>query len=119
MELLPSWYRDSFYNITPTWDEQLERCENPVGSYGLASMHGYQSCPLPLGPSSEVSSRAEPPSTVGPSASMIKPNPNRRRADFNISHYPREVVSEESKDTRKGTPKLLNLRKVEKIKHPW
>ena len=85
----PNWYRDSFYNITQAWNDQLRGYETPIGSYGLASIYGHQSCPLPLGPPSEVSSREEPPSTVGPSASMIEPNPNRRRADFSVSHYHR------------------------------
>ena len=34
---------------------------------------------------------------------MIKPTPNRRRADFSVSHYDREAVSEECQDVRRGT----------------
>ena len=56
-----------------------------------------------MGPPSEVSSREEPPSTVGRSASMIEPTPNRRRADFTVSHYDREAVDEEHQDVRRGT----------------
>ena len=77
----PSWYRGSFYNITQTWDDQLGGYETPIG---LASVYAHQSHPLPLG---LVSSREEPPSRVGPSASMIEPTPNRR-ADFSVSHLP-------------------------------
>ena len=95
----PSWYRDSFY-LSQTWDDQLRGYETPIG---LASVYGHQSCPLPLGPPSEVSSREEPPSTVGPSASMIEPTPNRRRADFSVSHYDKEAVSEEHQYVRRGT----------------
>ena len=97
----PSWYRDGFYNITQTWDDRLRGYEVPTG---LASVHGHQSHPLPLGPPSDVSSREEPPSTVGPSASMIEPTPNRRRADFSVSHYDREAVSEEHQYVKRGTP---------------
>ena len=50
----PSWYRDSFYNITQTWDDQLGGYKVPTG---LALVYGHQSCSLPLGPPSEVSSR--------------------------------------------------------------
>ena len=46
----PNWYRDSFYNITQTWDDRCGGYETPIGSYGLASVYGHQSCPLPLGP---------------------------------------------------------------------
>ena len=93
-------YRDSFYNITEAWDDRLGGYEAPVG---LTSVYGHQSHPLPLGPPSEVSSREEPPSTVRPSASMIEPTPNRRRADFSISHYGNKVVSEEHQYVRRGT----------------
>ena len=42
----PSWYRDSFYNITQTWDDGLGGYEDLIG---LASIYGHQSHPLPLG----------------------------------------------------------------------
>ena len=99
-ETTPSWYRDSFYNIAQTWDDRLRGYEVPIG---LVSVYGHQSHPLPLGPPSEVSSREEPPSTVGPSASMIEPTPKRRRADFSVSHYDREAVSAEHQNARRGT----------------
>ena len=35
-------------------------------------MYDYQPRPLPIGPLSDVSSTAEPPSTVGPSVSMVE-----------------------------------------------
>ena len=35
---------------------------------------------------------------------MIEPPPNRRRADFTVSHYDREAVDEEHQDARRGTP---------------
>ena len=62
----PYWYRDSFYNITQPWDDRLEGYETPIGSYALALVCGHQSCPLPLGPLSEVSSREEPPVQLDP-----------------------------------------------------
>ena len=69
----------------------------------LASVCGHQSCPLPLGPPSEVSSREEPPSTVGPSASMIEPTPNRRKAYFSVSNYDRETASQKHQDAKRET----------------
>ena len=35
---IPGWYRDSFYNITQTWDDQLGGYEVPIG---LASVHSH------------------------------------------------------------------------------
>ena len=70
-----------------------------MGSYGLASVYGHQSHPLPLGPPSEVSSGEEPPSTVGPSASMIESTSNKGRAEFTVSHYNREAVDVECQAT--------------------
>ena len=40
---------------------------------------------------------AEPPSTIGPSASMVTPPPARRRHDFSISHYETRTHDEDQR----------------------
>ena len=65
-------------------------------------MYDYQSRPLPIGPQSDVMSTAEPPSTVGPSASVVEASACRKRVDFSISHYAKETATEESQDTVKN-----------------
>ena len=61
-------------------------------------MYDYQPRPLPIGPPSDVSSTAEPPSTVGPSVSMVEPPSHGKRVDFSVSYYARD---EEHQDTKK------------------
>ena len=69
----PSWYRDSFYNITQPWDNKPGGYETPFGNQRPALMYNYQPRPLPMGPPSEISSTAEPPSMFGPSVSLVEP----------------------------------------------
>ena len=64
-------------------------------------MYDYQPRPLPIGPSSDVSSTAEPPSTIGPPVSMVEPSSCGKRVDFSISHYDRETTTEEHQATKK------------------
>ena len=73
-ESTPSWYQDSFYNITQPWDNKPGGYETPFGNQRPALMYDYQPRPLPMGPSLDVSSIAEPPSTVGPSVSLVEPS---------------------------------------------
>ena len=69
----------------------------PLGSQRPALMHDYQPRPLPIRSPSEVSSTAEPPSTIGPSTSMVTPTPARGRYDFSISHYKTGTHEEDQK----------------------
>ena len=56
--------------------------------------YGYQSRLLPIGPPSDVTSLAEPPSTVGPSASVSETTIPREKVDFSISHFTGETTSD-------------------------
>ena len=64
-------------------------------------MHDYQPRPLPIRSPSEVSSTAEPPSTVGPSVSIVEPPSGEKRVNFGISHYVREITTEKHQATKK------------------
>ena len=96
----PNWYRDSFYNITQPWDNRPGGYETPLGSQGPTLMYDYQPRPLPIGPPSDVKSKAKPPSTVGSSVSMVEPSSHGKRFDFSISHYARETTTEEHQATK-------------------
>ena len=63
-------------------------------------MYDYQPRPLPIRSLSEVSSTAEPPSTVGPSVSIVEPSSHEKRVNFGISHYAREITTEEHQATK-------------------
>ena len=70
---IPNWYRDSFYNIfTQPWESRPGEYETPFESQRSNPTYGYQSRLLPIGPPSDVTSTAGPPSTVGPSTSISK-----------------------------------------------
>ena len=69
-EPTPNWYHDSFHSITVPWESQSGEYEAPFRSQGLIPTYGYQSRLLPIGPPSDVTSTTEPPSMVGPSASI-------------------------------------------------
>ena len=64
-------------------------------------MYDYQPRPLPIRSPSKVSSTAEPPSTVGPSVSIVEPPSCEKRVDFGISLYAREITTEEHQATKK------------------
>ena len=66
-------------------------------------MYDYQPRPLPIRSPSEVSSTAEPASTVGPSVSIVEPPSCEKKVNFGISHYAREITTEEHQATKKGS----------------
>ena len=91
---ISNWYQDSFYNITQPWESQPGEYETPFKSKRSTPTYGYQSRLLPIGPPSDVMSTAEPPSTVGPSASVSETTIPRKKVDFSISHYIGETTSD-------------------------
>ena len=91
---IPNWYRDSFYNITQPWESQPGEYETPFESQRSTPTYGYQSRLLPIGPPSNVTSTAGPPSMVGPSVSISETTKPRKKVDFNISHYTGETASD-------------------------
>ena len=50
-----------------------------------------------MGPPSDVSSTAGPPSTVGPLVSIVEHPSHKKKVDFSVSHYVRD---EEHQDTK-------------------
>ena len=89
-EPTPTWYRDSFYNVTSPWESRPGEYEAPFGNQGSPPIYGYQSRLLPIGPPSDVTSTAEaptaePPSTVGPLASISKTIIPRKKVDQHFS----------------------------------
>ena len=91
---IPNWYRDSFYNITQPWESQPGEYETPFKSQRSTPTYGYQSRLLPIGPPSDVTSTAGPPSTVGPSTSINETTIPRKMVDYSISHYTGETTSD-------------------------
>ena len=67
---IPNWYSDSFHNITQPWEGQPGGYDTPLENQRLIPTYGYQPRLLPIGPPSDVTLTVEPPSTVGPSASI-------------------------------------------------
>ena len=97
----PTWYHDSFYNITSPWESRPGEYEAPFGNQRSNLTYGYQSRLLPIGLPSNVTSTAEPPSMVGPSASIIETTIPQKKVDFSISHYAEETTSDLSqRDTQ-------------------
>ena len=97
----PTWYRDSFYNVTSPWESQPGEYEAPFGNQRSTLTYGYQSRLLPIGPPSDVMSTAEPPSMVGPSASISKTPIPWTKVDFSISCYADETIRDSSqRDTQ-------------------
>ena len=86
-EPTPTWYRDSFYNVTLPWENRPGEYEAPFGHQGSTPTYGYQSRLLPIGPPSDVTSTTEPPSMVGPLASLSKTAIPQKKIDFSISPY--------------------------------
>ena len=97
----PTRYRDSLYNVTAPWESQPGEYESPFGNQGSTLPYGYQSRLLPIGPPSDVTSTVEPPSMVGPSASISETTIPRKKVDFSISHYADETIRDSSqRDTQ-------------------
>ena len=94
----PSWYRDSFYNITQPWDNRPGGYETPFGNQRPALTYDYQPQPFPMGPPSDVSSTTEPPSMVGPSVSIVEHPSHKKKVDFSVSHYARDEEHPDIKD---------------------
>ena len=89
----PSWYRDSFYDITQPWEGQYAGYHTSLGSSRLLPTCTSQPRLLPLGPALDVASTAGPPSTVGPSASEIGTTIPAKKVDFSITHDTGETSS--------------------------
>ena len=81
----PSWYQDSFYDITPPWEGQYGRYHTPFESSRLLPTRTSRPRLLPLGPASDVTSTAGPPSMVRPSASEIGTTIPVKKVDFSIT----------------------------------
>ena len=81
----PSWYQDSFYDITPPWGGQYGGYHTSFRSSRLPPTRTSQPRLLPLGPVLDVTSTAGPPSTVGPSASEIGTTIPAKKVDFSIT----------------------------------
>ena len=91
-EPTPNWYCDSLYNVTLPWESQLGEYEAPFGNQGSTLTYVYQSRLLPIGPPSDVTSTTEPPSTVGPLASISETTIPQKKVDFSISPYAEETI---------------------------
>ena len=92
----PSWYRDSFYDTTQPWEGQYGGYHTPFESSRLLPTHTSRPRLLPLGPASDVTSTAGPPSTVGPSASETGTTIPAKKVDFSITHDAGETSSTSS-----------------------
>ena len=92
----PGWYQDSFYEITPPWEGQYGGYHTPFGNSRLLPTHTSQPRLLPLGPVSDVTSMARPPSTVGPSASENGATTPVKKVDFSITCNAGETSSTSS-----------------------
>ena len=92
----PRWYQDSFYDITPLWMGQYREShapfENTRSLPTYSSRHRY----LLLGPPSDITSTAGPPSTVGPSASESRATTTAKKVDFSMVHDIEETSSASS-----------------------
>ena len=93
---IPSWYQDSFYDITQPWESRSGRYHTSLRSSRLLPTYIPQPRLLPLGPMSDVTSTAEPPSTVGPSASENETTIPERRVGFCIAPDTGETSSTSS-----------------------
>ena len=92
----PSWYRDSFYDITQPWEGQYGGYHTSLRSSRLLPTYTPQPRLFPLGPALDVTSTAEPPSTVRPAASGNEVTIPAKRVDFRITHDTGETSSTSS-----------------------
>ena len=93
---IPRWYQDSFYDITPPWAGQYEESHAPFANSRLLPAYTTQPRLLPLGPMSDVTSMAGPPSTVGPSASENGVTTSAKKVDFSTIRDIEETSSTSS-----------------------
>ena len=83
---------NSFHSITVPLESRSGEYEAPFRNQGSILTYGYQSRLLPIGPPSDVTSTAEPPSTVGPSASINETTIPQKKVDFSISPYAEKLL---------------------------
>ena len=95
-EPTPTWYRDSFYNITSPWESRPGEYEAPFGNQGSTLIYGYQSRLLTIGPPSDGTSTTEPTSMVGPSTSISETTIPWKKVYFSISPYAEETIRDSS-----------------------
>ena len=93
---IPSWYRDNFYDITQPWESRSGGYPTSLGSSRLLPTYTPQPRLLPLGPTSAVTSTAEPPSMVRLTASENEITIPAKRVDFRITHDTGETSSTSS-----------------------
>ena len=103
-EPTPTWYHDSFYNVTSPWESRPGEYEAPFGNQKSTLTYGYQSRLLPIGPPSDVTSTTEPPSAVGPSASISETTIPQKKVDFSISRYAEETTRDSCQRETKDMP---------------
>ena len=96
----PGWYQDSFYDITPPWAGQYEESHTPFGHSRLLPTYTSRPRLLPLGPMSDVTSTAGPPSTVGPSASENGVTTSVKKVEFSITRDIEETSSTSSQSDK-------------------
>ena len=92
----PSWYQDSFYDTTQPWEGQYGRYHTHFESSRLLTTHTSRPRILPLGPASDVTSTAGPPSTVRPSTSEIGTTIPAKKVDLSITRDTGETSSTSS-----------------------
>ena len=88
----PSWYRDT----TQPWEGQYGGYHTPFESSRLLPTCTSRPRLLPLGPASDVTSTAGPPSTVRPSASETGTTIPAKKVDFGITRDTGETSSTSS-----------------------
>ena len=93
---IPSWYQDSFNDITQPWESRSGGYHTSPRSSRLLPTYTPRPRLLPLGPTLDVTSTAEPPSMVGPSASENETTIPVKRVDFHITHDTGETSSTSS-----------------------
>ena len=98
----PSWYRDSFYDLTQQWESQYGGYHTSFGSSRLLPTCSPRLRLLPLGPVSDITSTAEPSSTVGPSVSENGTTIPVKRVDFCVTHDTGETSSTSSQSEVQG-----------------
>ena len=86
----------SFYDITQPWEGQYAGYHTSFKSSRLLPTRTSRPRLLPLGPVLDVTSTAEPPSMVGPSASENGTTIPAKRVDFHITHDTGETSSTSS-----------------------
>ena len=109
-----TWYHDSFYNVTSPWESRPGEYEAPFGHQRSTLTYGYQSRLLPIGPSSDVTSTTEPPSMVGPLASVSETAiPRKKTSAFLLMQ--KELLEVHLKEIHKPKTCLLHGKKTDPL----